>query len=234
MSDKLYVGEGVTWTIDLDASADDTDYGLGVAPVLRIAPPGIADAAFEVTCTISDAEAGTVTAVISDADSALLWPGDWVRQVQAGDTGLVLFEDTITVYPSIGEEATGDDVPTEPEPGFAAYLAAGGATVPASAWRRYRADAWRVLQDVTYGRVDDPGTYITDATALALAEASINEAVFRTADALYRLENDNMQSGKLGNYSYTRGTVRTQADADAVAMRALRGTGLTYRGVLSC
>lgn len=114
-----------------------------------------------------------------------------------------------------------EDVDTNPT--FAAYVAAGGATIPEADWTRYKADADRVIDDVTFGRA----VVETDATILA----RITDATYRVADALYKADTAGVVSEKLGSYSVQYATPPTRKDAYKVARGALSCTGLTYAGI---
>jgi len=99
------------------------------------------------------------------------------------------------------------------------YVAVGGSLIAESEWPRYRRDALRVLEDITFGRI----ATTTDASDLA----KITDATFRVADACYA-STAGVSSEKIGSYSVTyKGTT----DPYSVARRALRGTGLTYTGL---
>jgi len=108
--------------------------------------------------------------------------------------------------------------------GYADYVAAGG-IAPEADFPRLYASAERIVRDVTFGRSDSPGTYITDAGALALAEAAIIEAKYRATDALYGIETS-VTSEKLGSYSAAYAVTARADDAEHAARTVLRGTGL--------
>ncbi len=103
---------------------------------------------------------------------------------------------------------------------YSDYTADGGALISETEWTRYKAEALRVLADLTFGRIDTT----TDTDILA----KIDDATFRVADAIYA-SSQGIASEKIGSYSVAY-NAKAQSP-DVVAMRALRGTGLTYAGL---
>lgn len=95
-----------------------------------------------------------------------------------------------------------------------------GSAVPVVQWPIYVASGWDIVREITFGRCD------TDTDN----QAAVRDAVRRAADALYAADTG-VTSEKLGSYSYTLGRARTEGDAYGAAINALRGTGLTYRGI---
>lgn len=114
--------------------------------------------------------------------------------------------------------------PTDAAYSYAAYTAAGYDEIPSAKWEKYRAKAWRVLKQVTQGRLE--------SATIALEVAKIPDALFEVATALYvNLEDaGNISSEKIGTYAVTYKDKAMQ-DPAAVALSALSGTSLTYCGL---
>ena len=118
---------------------------------------------------------------------------------------------------------TWNGTPADPEsPSWEEYQTAVAGLIPEDDWPRFRAEAFATIIDVTLGRSEEA----TSESDLA----AIEQAVFRTADALYAAETG-VISESLGSYSYTRPEALTRVDAENVAERALARTGMCYRGL---
>lgn len=119
---------------------------------------------------------------------------------------------------------TWEGTPADPgSPTWAEYQTDREGPIPEAEWPRYRAEAHDILRGVTFGESETQ----TDADILA----AIDKAVYRTADALYAADTG-VVSERIGSYSFSRaGVTMTRADAVSVAVKALSGTGLTYRGL---
>ena len=86
----------------------------------------------------------------------------------------------------------------------------------------YTVRAERIVAEVTRGRSrGELPTYLIER---------VNEAVSIVADGFQSAETG-MVSERLGAYSYTRANPITERDLPTLAIRALYGTGLTYRGI---
>lgn len=102
------------------------------------------------------------------------------------------------------------------------YRTATDGPIPEADWARLEFQALEVIREVTMGRNEET----TDAGDLA----RLDVALYRVADALYAAETG-VVSESLGGYSYTVANPPTRFDAPNVAIRALGGTGLVYRGL---
>jgi len=109
----------------------------------------------------------------------------------------------------------------ETEPAYAEYRATGG-SVPPESWRRYHAAADSLVETMTMGRS-------AEVTSESDIEA-VEKAVCAAADALYAADTG-VVSERLANYSVQYSGRYTRSDAEAAVLRALSGTGLTYRGL---
>lgn len=215
---KLYIGEPLTFAVDIDTSASDDDYPLGGELSATVAKPGSPDAVVTPTVTITDAEEGMVDVAFTVEQSEDLEEGEWVCHVMDSE-GLSLAEFRFLAV--LRATDSGDferDVLRLP---FSAYELAGGRDIPHEKWERYAAEAARVVMDATMRRArdafDDHAEQITDA-------------LLRVAEALYAADTG-VVSESLGGYSYSVAEPPTRRDAAHVAVMALSGTGLTYRGL---
>ena len=107
MNILIYCGEAFTTTLDLDTSNSDATYDLsGITPRLRIAPIGSAISALAKDLTVDDEDAGTITLLLTDAETADLSEGVYSWQVMDDDTSLVLAVGTMTAVALITEPVT--------------------------------------------------------------------------------------------------------------------------------
>lgn len=86
----------------------------------------------------------------------------------------------------------------------------------------YATRAERIVAEVTRGR--SRGTLSLELAARVAEAIEIVAAGFESAET-------GMVSEKLGAYSYTRANPISESDLPSLAVRALYGTGLTYRGI---
>ena len=215
---RVYIGESVTLSIDLDTSVLDTDYDLAAADLIfRVAQPGSRVAALEVDGAVVDAAAGTCTVTLADTDTELLTVGEWRYQLIDDALPLVLAEGPLQVSEIIAEPLTEPDtLAPDPPVSFDAYVARGGEIIAEEDWRRYAFEAARVVADVMGSNV---------ASEDEDAEAII-EATCRVAEAVY-ISGNGALSERFGDYAVTYAHITPEA----VAIRALAGTGLTNRSV---
>ena len=109
----------------------------------------------------------------------------------------------------------------ETSPAYAEYRATGG-TVPVESWRRYHHEALAVVEAMTMGRSAE----VTSKGDIA----AVDKAICVAADALYAADMG-VVSERLSNYSVQYSGGYTRSDAETAVLRALSGTGLTYRGL---
>lgn len=218
---KVYIGEATTLNIDLAASLTDPDYDLATASLLaRVARPGSSAALFEVAGTVVDTADGTFSVTLQATDTEDLDEGDWTVQVIDTDSALMLYEFGFEAAYRI--TAVADQVARGVlRLPYSAYLEAGGSDIPGSSWDKYAAQSARVVKDATMGRAE---------VSFDDHEDALTEAVLRVAEALYAADTG-IVSESLAGYSYTVADAPTRRDAYAVAVMALGGTGLTYRGL---
>lgn len=218
---RIFIGEQVTLTIDLDTSGTEADFPIAGELVARLALPGAATALLEVAPVAVDATAGTADITIDVPDDAA--EGLYQLFVEATTGPTVYTDPPIAVLLSLRPSAV-EDAPAEPTLAampYSRYLSLGGCIVAEAEWPRFRAEAVRTVRDITMLASLEGTDY----------DAELADAIARAADAHFEKRNA-VASEKFGaNYQVTYGSLAGYLSPSVAASAALFGTGLTYRGI---